>query len=164
MAAHLPRILEAGGASVGVAILAGMLIGPAQVVARILEATVLRNAHPLLSARLATVTHPMGAAVVGLFGAGLPSLAFAALHGFGNGILTIARGTVPLAIYGPKNYGYRLGLLGAPARIAQGLAPFVFGLMVDRWGAHALFVSAALTLGALVALLLVKPERSTSTL
>ena len=57
MAAHLPRLLEAGGASVAVAIAAGMLIGPAQVVARILEATVLRNAHPLLSARLAT-SHP----------------------------------------------------------------------------------------------------------
>jgi MFS family permease len=113
-----------------------------------------------MSARLATITHPIGAAIVGLFGAGLPSLAFAALHGFGSGILTIARGTVPLAIYGPRNYGYRLGLLGVPARIALALAPFAVGVLVDRLGAYALFISAALTLAALIALLMVKPERS----
>lgn len=152
MAAQLPRLLEAGGATTAQAILAGTLIGPAQVLARILEASILGRAHPLLSARLATVTHPIGAALFAVLGGGLPPLAFASLHGFGNGILTIARGTVPLAIYGPQNYGYRLGLLGAPARIAQAIAPLGFGLLVDRFGTGALFVSSALSLLALLAL------------
>ncbi len=160
MAANLPRLLEAGGATTAEAIAAGALVGPAQVVARILEISVLGRAHPLLSARLATITHPIGAALLGLFGGGAGSLLFAALHGFGNGILTIARGTVPLAIYGPKDYGYRLGLLGAPARIAQAIAPLMFGLLVDYWGAGALFVSSALSLGALWSLLLVKQEKA----
>lgn len=80
---------------------------------------------------------------------------FAALHGFGNGILTIARGTVPLAIYGPKNYGYRLGLLGAPARIAQAIAPLLFGVLVDRIGEASLIVSSALSIAALGCLMLV---------
>lgn len=158
MAAHLPRLLEAGGATAAEAILAGTLIGPAQVAARILEAAVLGRAHPLLSAKLATVTHPIGAAIVGIAGVGLPALLFAALHGFGNGILTIARGTVPLAIYGSKNYGYRLGLLGAPARIAQAAAPLLFGLLIDWWGIAALFVSAGLSLCALASLWLVRKE------
>lgn len=158
MAAHLPRLLEAGGATTAQAIAAGALIGPAQVVARILEVTLLGRAHPLLSARLSTLTHPIGAAIIGVLGSGFPSLVFAALHGFGNGILTIARGTVPLAIYGPKNYGYRLGLLGAPARIAQAAAPLAFGFIVDKWGAAALSVSAALSLAALIALLFVRPH------
>ncbi|HEY1361912.1 MAG TPA: MFS transporter [Xanthobacteraceae bacterium] len=157
MAAHLPRLLEAGGATAAQAIAAGALIGPAQVAARIFEALVLGRAHPLLSARLATLTHPLGAGVVGLLGgAGVPALAFAALHGFGNGILTIARGTVPLAIYGPASYGHRLGLLGAPARIAQALAPLAFGVLVDWWGFAALIVSSLLSLSALAALLLVR--------
>jgi MFS family permease len=159
MAAHLPRLLEAGGATVAQAIAAGALIGPAQVTARILEMWVLGRAHPLLSARLATVTHPVGAAILGIFGGGFPALAFAALHGFGNGILTIARGTVPLAIYGPKNYGYRLGLLGAPARIAQAVAPLLFGVLIDWWGFGALFVSSGLSLAALCALMLVTQEK-----
>jgi len=156
MAAHLPRLLEASGATPGEALAAGALIGPAQVVARILEATFLGRAHPLLSARLATSTHPIGAIVLGVLGSGLPALAFAALHGFGNGILTIARGTVPLAIYGPKNYGYRLGLLGAPARIAQAVAPLLFGLLIDRIGEASLIVSSALCVIALGCLMLVR--------
>jgi hypothetical protein len=53
--------------------------------------------------------------------------AFALLHGASNGILTIARGMLPLAIFGPENYAYRLGLIGAPSRICQALAPVTFG-------------------------------------
>lgn len=115
--------------------------------------------HPLLSARLSTIAHPIGAAVLGLLGGGIPAMAFAALHGFGNGILTIARGTVPLAIYGPDNYGYRLGLLGAPARKAQAIAPLAFGLMVEAWGAATLIVSSLLSLLALACLVFVTRER-----
>jgi hypothetical protein len=160
MAAHLPRLLEAGGATTAEAILAGTLIGPAQVAARILEATLMGNAHPLLSARLATIAHPIGAALFGVLGGGFPALLLAALHGFGNGILTIARGTVPLAIYGSGNYGYRLGLLGAPARIAQAVAPLAFGLLIDRIGPTSLIVSSALSLSALICLLFVTKART----
>jgi len=63
----------------------------------------------LVSTRLAGITHPIGACVIGIFGGGAAA-AFALLHGAGNGILTIARGTLPLAIFGPENYAYRLGL------------------------------------------------------
>ena len=60
---------------------------------------------------------------------------FAIFHGAGNGILTIARGTLPLAIFGPENYGYRLGIIGAPARMAQAAAPLLFGLLIEAMGA-----------------------------
>src|SRR5512139_2308499 len=118
MAAHLPRILEATGASPLEAISAGALVGPAQVGARIFEASFLSRYHPLLSTRLACITHPIGAAIVVMFGGAAASV-FALFHGSGNGVLTIARGTLPLAIFGPKDYGYRLGIIGAPARMAQ---------------------------------------------
>ena len=49
----------------------------------------------------------------------------------GNGILAIARGTVPLAIYGQQNYGQRLGLIGAPARIAQAGSPLIFSFTIE---------------------------------
>ncbi len=154
MAAHLPRLLEAAGATPTEAIVAGALIGPAQVAARIFEMGVLNRYHPLLSGRLAAAAHPIGAialAALGAFGAN----AFAILHGAGNGILTIARGTIPLAIFGPENYGYRLGLLGAPSRIAQAAAPLAFGLLIEKVGAWALVASSGLSLMALIALMLV---------
>src|SRR3979409_1530720 len=61
MAAHLPRILEAAGATTLQAVSAGALIGPAQVFARIVEASFLSRYHPLLSTRLARRHHPRGA-------------------------------------------------------------------------------------------------------
>ena len=153
MAAHLPRIVEAFGATPAQAVFSGMMIGPAQVAARIMEASVLGRLHPLFSTRLACVTHPIGAAVIAIFGGGAAS-AFTLLHGAGNGILTIARGTLPLAIFGPENYAYRLGLIGAPSRIAQAAAPLAFGLLIEPLGRGIVVVSAGLSLAALVALLL----------
>jgi MFS family permease len=158
MAAHLPRILEATGATPLQAVAAGALIGPAQVAARIVEASFLSRFHPLVSTRLACITHPIGAVIVALFGGGAAS-AFAIFHGTGNGILTIARGTLPLSIFGPKNYAYRLGIIGAPARMAQAAAPLAFGVLIDVMGDKILMVSSALSLSALLALFLVHKER-----
>jgi predicted MFS family arabinose efflux permease len=155
MAAHLPRIVEAFGATPAQAVFAGMMIGPAQVAARVMEASVLSRFHPLVSTRLACITHPIGACVIGLFGGGAAA-AFALLHGAGNGILTIARGTLPLAIFGPENYAYRLGLIGAPSRIAQAVAPLMFGLLLEPLGRGITVVSSALSLSALVALMLLR--------
>ena len=129
-----------------------MMIGPAQVAARVLEASALSRFHPLSSTRLACITHPIGACVIGIFGGGAAA-AFALLHGAGNGILTIARGTLPLAIFGPENYAYRLGLIGAPSRIAQALAPLGFGLLIEPMGRAVVAVSSLLSVAALVALL-----------
>jgi len=161
MAAHLPRILEAAGATANQAVFAGALIGPAQVLARIFEASFLSRFHPLLSTRIACITHPIGAAILALAGGGAASV-FAIFHGTGNGILTIARGTLPLAIFGPENYGYRLGLIGAPARMAQAAAPLAFGLLIDRMGSGILIVSSALSLAALLALCALKQDAGRS--
>ena len=158
MAAHLPRILEAAGATTLQAVAAGALIGPAQVLARIVEASLLSRYHPLVSTRLACLTHPLGAAILALAGGGAAGV-FAIFHGAGNGILTIARGTLPLAMFGPQNYGYRLGLIGAPARMAQAAAPLAFGLLIDSMGSRVLIVSSALSLAALAALALLRPQR-----
>jgi hypothetical protein len=70
------------------------------------------------------------------------------LHGAGNGLLTIAKGTVPLAIFGPVGYGLRSGILGAPARATQAASPLLFGILMDYLGIGVLAVSAGLSLGA----------------
>ena len=157
MAAHLPRLLEIAGASTTAAIAAAALVGPAQVAARLVEFGALRRVHPLVSARLATVLHPTGAVVLGLLGPGA-IVAFAVLHGAGNGLLTIAKGTLPLAIFGPAGYGLRSGMLGAPARATQAASPLLFGLLMDYMGIGVLAVSAGLSLGALFALLMLRAK------
>src|SRR6202008_3209965 len=149
--------MEPAGATPVQAIAAGALIGPAQVAARIVEASFLSRYHPLVSTRIACITHPIGAVIVGIFGGAAASV-FAIFHGAGNGVLTIARGTLPLAIFGPRNYAYRLGILGAPARMAQGGAALLFGLLIDVMGGGVLIVSSALSLAALAALFLLKDK------
>ncbi len=151
MATHLPQLLQATGATLTAAVAAGALIGPAQVAGRLLEAGFLRRVHPLLSARLAALGHPLGAAVLLLAGAPAAML-FAVLHGLGNGIMTIAKGTLPLVLFGAQGYGARQGWIAMPARVAQAAAPFVFGLALQRWGTGTLWLSAALVLSAFGAL------------
>jgi len=152
MAAHLPRLLQAGGASLAAAVAAGALVGPAQVGARMLEYGLLRRLHPLWSARLAALMHPLGVLVLTVLGAPAAA-AFTVLHGAGNGILTIAKGTLPLVLFGPHGYGARQGLLMVPARVAQAFAPWLFGLCLDRWGAASLWFSASLGIAAFAALI-----------
>jgi MFS family permease len=155
MAAHLPRLLEAAGASTAMAIAAGALIGPAQVAARLFEFGILSRFHPLLSARLAALTHPVGAAALLMIG-GPAAYAFAVLHGAGNGVLTIAKGTLPLAIFGPAGYGLRQGLLNAPARILQAFAPLLFGFALERWGASAVWLTTGISFSAFAALMVIR--------
>lgn len=158
MGAHLPRLLQGSGLTLAAALGIAALVGPAQVVGRLLEFGLLRRVHPLLSARLAAAAHPLGAVILLLLGAGYAPL-FAVLHGLGNGILTIAKGLLPLALFGSTGYGARQGWLMVPARIAQAFAPFLFGLGLERWGTHALWLSAGIGLLALAALLALPAHR-----
>ena len=157
MAAHLPGLLVATGVTTAIAVTAGALLGPAQVAARIAEFGIAQrySIHPLITARIATALHPVGVALIALqFGTPGGAFGFAMLHGAGNGMITIAKGTLPLALFGPTGYGERTGLLSVVARGMQALAPFAFGLILDAWGAAgALTVSAALSLIALGMLL-----------
>jgi hypothetical protein len=155
MAAHLPRLLELSGATATAAIAAAALMGPAQVAARLFEFGVLKRLHPLVSTRLALSLHPLGAALLGIVG-GPAAAGFALLHGAGNGLLTISRGTLPLALYGPAGYGGRTGILAAPARVTTAAAPLLFGLLLNAMGTGALLVSGGLSLLALAALALLR--------
>lgn len=153
MAAHMPRLLVDFGTEPATAILAASLIGPAQVAARLIEFGFLRRLDPLIAARIALCAHPLGAAAMFVFGAPA-ALVFGLLHGAGNGLLTIAKGTLPLSLFGPDGFGRRQGWLMAPAQIAQALAPFGFALIMERLGAAALWISAMLVTAALLSTIL----------
>lgn len=151
MAAHLPLLLQAQGLSASTALGVAMLVGPAQVAGRLLEFGFLRRAHPLLSSRFATAGHPLGVLLLAM-GGPVGGWLFAVMHGMGNGILTIAKGTLPLVVFGAAGYGERQGWLMAPARISQAFAPVLFGLAMARWGGQALWLTAGLGVLALALL------------
>jgi hypothetical protein len=105
--------------------------------------------------------HPIGALTLAAFGPAAITV-FALFHGAGNGMLTIAKGTLPLAIFGPVGYGLRSGVLAAPARAAQAAAPLVFGILMEHLGVGVLGVSAGISLAALLALMVLKAGATTA--
>jgi hypothetical protein len=158
MAAHLPRVLQEAGASLAAAVAAAALVGPAQVAARVLEFWLMRHVHPIVSARIASLAHPLGA--TGLIVAGAPAaMPFAAIHGAGNGVMTIASGALPLAIFGAAGYGLRQGLLMGPARVFSASAPFLFDLLLARLGTSALMVTGGFGVAAFCVLMLLPVRR-----
>jgi cyanate permease len=143
MSAHLPRLLQALGLSRDAAVGAAALVGLAAVSARLLEFTVLRKLPPLTTARVACLLHPAGAAALLAFGTrAAPALALG--QGAGNGMLSVANGVLPLALFGPERYGYRCGLINTPARLLQALGPALYGLILARSPVWALGFSSAI--------------------
>ncbi|MFC7552473.1 hypothetical protein ACFQU7_09695 [Pseudoroseomonas wenyumeiae] len=106
--AHLPALVLASGATAEQALLAASLMGPAQVAARLLQFGPLGRLHPLVLARLACLAQLCGGLALLVFGAPA-AIGFVLLCGAGNGLQTIAKGTLPLAVFGPAGYGGRQG-------------------------------------------------------
>ncbi len=162
MAAHLPLFLLSAGVGSSAAIAAAALLGPSQVMARLGEFIVAHKFQldPLFTARVATALHPL-AGILFVAVSGLPGAAmlFAILHGAGNGLITIAKGTLTLSIFGAQGYGVVQGKLAVAQRIMQALAPFAFSLVMTRCGAMAgLYLTVTLSLIALCALLGLKRQ------
>ena len=108
---------------------------------------------PLLaSARIATVLHVLGVVMLALLNGPMAGV-FTALHGAGNGLLTVAKGTLLSALFGPGSYGLRMGLLSVPARMAQAGALLAFELLLDRAALGVLVFSSGLGLASTAALL-----------
>jgi MFS family permease len=147
---HLLTMLQAQGLSLAAAVAIGALIGPGQVAARIMEIVFGARLHP-------TVTLLGAAALVGLGMALLvlgPSLASVAilLYAAGNGVWSIARGTVPLALFGADRFALIMGRLAAPNLMVQAAAPFAAGLLISAMGSMATIVILAAAAAANVAL------------
>lgn len=155
MSAHLPPLLKAVGASPAAAVAAAALVGPAQVAARLAEFVLVRRIHPLISGRIAVLFFPLGAVILLAFGPGAAAV-FAILYGAGNGLYTIVRGALPLALFGAGGYGARLGVINIPGRLVQAASPFVFSLLLERSAGLAVGVFGGLSLLAVAAMLLLR--------
>ena len=152
---HLLTLLQARGLEVAMAVLLGTLLGPAQVGARIIEALIGRRFHPVWTMVASNV---FAAAGLGLM-FGDPSLAAIGLilYGCGSGIRSIARGTLPLAMFGREGYPTLMGRLAMPALLAQAASPSLGALLIEHLGADAtmriLAIAALVTIAASLPLL-----------
>jgi hypothetical protein len=151
MVVHLLIFLQARGADFALAVTLGTLFGPAQVGARFVERLFGARYHPIWTMVASCVLMLIG---LSLLLAGFPFLALTILiYGGGYGIMWIARGTLPLALFGPGRYATLMGRLAFPSLIVQALAPSAGAWLIERQGAGV--TMAALTGFAAVNVLLI---------
>jgi hypothetical protein len=133
LSAHLLAIFGRAGIDAATVVAIGALFGPAQVAARIGELVFARGIHPLQLARFAVAMLLAAFALLALVGLSVPAAAaFAVMFGMANGLLTIARGAVPLALFGAAGYGRLVGRIGGPYLVMQAIAPLVLAFVAER--------------------------------
>ncbi len=160
MSIHLLTFLQALGLPLAAAVALGALIGPSQVGARVIEILLGRHYHPVWTLMTSAFLVCLGIAL--LFSGFLLPAACLVLYGAGNGIWSIARGTVPLALFGPADFPRILGALAKAAFLSQAAAPLLGALAITHFGENATVLGLAalafLNLG-LVALLVAMTVR-----
>ncbi|HEY4820783.1 MAG TPA: MFS transporter [Xanthobacteraceae bacterium] len=158
LSAHLLAIFGRAGIDPATVVIIGALFGPAQVASRLCEFAFGGGAHPLNLARTAFGLIVCAFVVLGLAGISAPvAAAFAIMFGVANGLVTIARGTVPLVLFGPAGYGRLMGRIAGPWLVMQSAAPLVLAFIAERLSdAAALAVVAAFALAALACFLMIR--------
>ena len=132
LSAHLLAIFARNGIDPGTVVWIGALFGPAQVGARLLEFAFGRDLHPLWVVRCALSGLLCGFLMLALSGISVgTAAAFALMFGAANGLVTITRGAVPLALFGAAGYGQLMGRLAAPFLLMQAAAPLVMAFVVE---------------------------------
>ena len=132
---QLVPLLEASGLAAATAVWIASLKGVAQFGGRVVEILFGRNLRAMTIARVAICLLPASLALL-LLGSGnfAAILAFTLLMGMSQGVITIVRGAVPLALFGAEGYGAVLGLIATPVLVVNALSPTLFALLIDRWG------------------------------
>ena len=132
---HLVPLLEAAGLTAAVAVWVASLKGFAQFSGRVVEILFGAKLRAITVGRIAVGVLPVSFVVLLLAGGNvLAILVFTLVMGAAQGVITIVRGAVPLALFGREGYGAVLGLIATPVVVVNATAPTLFAMIVDRWG------------------------------
>ena len=158
LSAHLLAIFAREGIGAATVVWIGALFGPAQVGARLIEFAFGRNLHPLWIARFALTTFLCAFLMLVLLGVSTTTAAaFALMFGGANGLITITRGAVPLALFGASGYGRLMGRLAGPFLLVQAAAPFIMAFMIEHTSdLGALALAAGFAAVALICFILIR--------
>lgn len=135
---YLLTILQARGLSLAAAVALGTLMGPTQVSIRFFEMAFGRKRHPIWSLFAGSLLVIAGVAM--LIGAPEIMAVGIVLYAAGNGFRTMARATVPLAIFDREGYAALMGKLSLPTLILQAAAPSIAAVVLDHYGAMGVLV------------------------
>jgi MFS family permease len=154
MAAHLPMLLAGLGLGAAAVVSAAALMGVAQVGARLVEMLLQNRFSALATAPPSVALLPAAFVVVLAWpGHAVAAALFVILYGCANGLMTIVRGSLPLAVFGSRGYGELLGTVAGPALAVAAAAPVAFSALVEAAGPRVgLWLLAGLSAGSLAAI------------
>ena len=148
----LPFLLTELGASTSLALLAAVILGPSQVLARVLLVFLSKHLGPIAVAGISIAAHPLGVILVLMFGVNA-LLPFVVLHGIGVGLNPFIRGTLPLLFFGASSYGQRQGYVMMLSKVVSAFSPALLTLMVLANPTMAII--ATMIMGVLAGVLLI---------
>ncbi len=132
---QLVPLLESAGLAGAVAVWVASLKGHGQFGGRVIEIFFARNLKAMTVARIAIGIAPLSLLLLMLARGQLWQLiAFTLMVGASQGVITIVRGALPLALFGAKGYGAVLGLIATPILLINAFSPTIFALIVDQVG------------------------------
>lgn len=143
---HMVVILQGEGITATSAAFVAMIVGPSQVLARIIEMSSAERHSPLLSGRVCLSMLPIALLILLLPHSGLVSaIVYAACYGVSQGLANIVRGSVPLYLFGSKGYGALVGKITGVRFFLNAGAPMAFAFLYTRFSLEiALIVSFCL--------------------
>jgi len=134
---QLVPLLESAGLAGAAAVWVASLKGHGQFGGRVVEIFFARNLKAMTVARITIAAVPPALLILALAHGQLWQLiVFTLLLGASQGVVTIVRGALPLALFGAKGYGAVLGLIATPILLINAFAPTIFALIVDQVGWH----------------------------
>ena len=133
MSFHLIPLLDDRGVPTGVVMAIIALIGPMQVVGRVLLMVGQRHITTIQLGALIYFAFPLA---MGFLATGItdvyPLIVFAVVYGVANGLVTILRGMAVPEFIGPEGYGVVSGALTMPTNVMRAAGPVLASL---AWGA-----------------------------
>ena len=140
----LLSVLQERGHSLASALALAAMIGPAQVLCRVID-LVLKRQAPLTTALLSSGFTALGLVIVDF----APGFVVWGLicYGAGNGLRAIVKSTLPLVVVDTADYAVVSGRMARPALLAQAAAPIACGYIISALGSEAMIhVLAGLSL------------------
>ena len=112
-----------------------MFTGPCQASARLVDLVLGSRFHILTAALLSAALAPIGFFVLLFAGMSVWTAGtFCVCFGIAHGFYAIARNTLPLMLFGQREYALYLGRLSVPQNIANAIAPVLFASILLRVG------------------------------
>lgn len=134
MGAHVISLLTVDGMVAESAVWIAALIGPMQVLGRVIEFSVAGRVAARTIGRISFGLMVLSLAILSGIGSSFAAaLVFVVFYGWANGTMTIVRGTLPAELFGRAGYGALLGSLSRPAQITRAVGPFATALVLFDW-------------------------------